>query len=159
MKLKISLTFFCLWLGPCYGLLAQEPPSGLTPYFSAILVKDMEASKVWYIDNLGFEEVSTSGMPDRFSIVNMSNGQAALELIELASAVSAADVIPDYNTKLRVHGFFKSGFQVSDLDAWVSFLQDRKVAFHGDVVEDPVTKKRMVIILDPDGNRIQLFED
>jgi len=35
---------------------------------------------------------------------------------------------------------------------------ESKVDFNGGVVEDPVSGKKMVIILDPDGNRIQLFE-
>lgn len=94
----------------------------------------------------------------KFSIINLKKGKAALELIQLSGTLSPADIVPDYTSKTRIYGFFKMGFQVTDLDTWVSFLKEKQVEFNGDVVTDLVTNKRMVITLDPDGNRIQLFE-
>lgn len=44
-------------------------------------------------------------------------------------------------------------------DQWVASLQKSGVEFHGKVVGDPLTKQKMVIIKDPDGNRIQLFSE
>ena len=55
-------------------------------------------------------------------------------------------------------GFFKFGMKIPDFDQWISHLTDAKAEMHGEVVIDPVSEKRMLIIKDPDGNRIQLFE-
>ena len=41
--------------------------------------------------------------------------------------------------------------------AWSEKTAKMEAEFHGNVVTDD-TGKRMVIVLDPDGNRIQLFE-
>ncbi len=142
-----------------FPLSAQvSPPADLEPYFNAILVEDIGASTIWYQEVLGFEIVSSDLDSDFFKINNLKRGNIALELIELSSAVSADEAIPDYTNRTRINGLFKMGFLVVDLDRWVTFLQEKEVQFKGDVVQDPVTGQQMVIILDPDSNRIQLFE-
>ena len=45
-----------------------------------------------------------------------------------------------------------------EFDDWVDTLKHAKVEFYGDVVTDELSGKRMLLIKDPDGNRIQLFE-
>ena len=57
-----------------------------------------------------------------------------------------------------IDGFFKIGFLVDEFDAWVNRLREAEVEIHGRVVTDKNLGKRMLIIKDPDGNRIQLFE-
>lgn len=142
-----------------FPLLAQEStPSDLVPYFNSILVENIETSGNWYNDVLGFEVVLESEVTTGFTILNMRKGSAALELIQLPGALSPKEAIENYHSKTRIHGFFKMGFQVDDLDQWVTVLREKDVPFNGDVVQDPVTDKPMLIILDPDGNRIQLYE-
>ena len=51
------------------------------------------------------------------------------------------------------------GFSVQNFDSRVKQLTSNGVVFQGKVVTDSKTLNRMVIVLDPDGNRIQLFED
>ena len=93
-----------------------------------------------------------------FEQTNLTNGAMNLELIQLQSAVSPNEAIPNYSAKTRLQGIFKIGLQVQQFDKWMAHLQKLEVRFHGGVVTDPISAKRMVIILDPDGNRIQLFE-
>ena len=81
-----------------------------------------------------------------------------IELIELNSSISPNDLLTDYPKKTKMTGFFKIGFIVSGFDAWVNFLNQSKVEFHGKVVTDKTSNKRTVIVKDPDGNRIQIFE-
>lgn len=153
--------FFSLVLWFSFGvpLFAQDAvPPDLEPYFNAILVEDIIVSQHWYQEVLGYEVVSESKINEGFSVVNLKKGSAALELIQLSTALSISEAIPGYVAKTRINGFFKMGFLVVDLDQWVTFLQEKQVQFNGNVVQDPVTGKRMVIILDPDGNRVQLFE-
>lgn len=130
------------------------------PYFAALIVENIDRSIGWYADNLGFEllnkkEFAAAG----FKQANLKRGYALLELIELASSISAKTAIPDYTNKTRVQGIFKVGYKVADFDAWLSHLTESEVEFHGDVVVDELSGKRMVILKDPDGNRIQIFEN
>ena len=81
-----------------------------------------------------------------------------VELIELDNAITLQKTISNYHDKMRFKGFFKMGFLVSDFDAWIAHLKKVKATFYGRIVTDSLSKNRMVIITDPDGNRIQLFE-
>jgi hypothetical protein len=81
-----------------------------------------------------------------------------IEIIDLDSSISTIDVIPDYTNKTRIVGFFKLGFLVSNFDNWINHLTRSNVEFYGDVVMDETTGNKIAIILDPDGNRIQIFE-
>ena len=45
-----------------------------------------------------------------------------------------------------------------DFDTWVARLKATGVEFQGDVVIDKTSGKKMLVVKDPDGNRIQLFE-
>ncbi|MFT4662090.1 MAG: hypothetical protein ACI8XB_002378 [Patiriisocius sp.] len=81
-----------------------------------------------------------------------------IELIELDVALKLDRDLANYSSKTRVIGIFKTGFQVSDFDAWITHLTNEKVKFHGNIVSDDISGNRMAIILDPDGNRIQKFK-
>lgn len=129
------------------------------PYFMAIIVSDIDTSIAWYKDHLGFALLNRTDLPDLgFRQANLESGKTLLELIELNSARTAAELLADHPRGTRVGGFFKFGFSVADFDGWLSYLKKSNVSFRGDVVKDPNTGKRMIILLDPDGNRIQFFE-
>ena len=137
----------------------NDKPPKLEPYFTAVIVEDIETSISWYSKALGFKiinqrEISKMG----FKQANLKCGDTAIELIELDKAISPKDIIPNYNSKTRIQGLFKVGFWVSDFDLWLEHLTTQKVNFHGRSVKDPESGKRMIIIKDPDGNKIQLFE-
>ena len=129
------------------------------PYFSALIVANIDSSIIWYSNVLGYEIVDKKEYEGAgFKQANLKRAHSQIELIELNSAISLREAIPNYNPKTRTHGIFKMGFQVPQFDRWIQHVSDNKVRVHGNVVEDPLSGKRMVIILDPDGNRIQLFE-
>ncbi|WP_456462451.1 VOC family protein [Reichenbachiella sp.] len=137
----------------------NTPPNDLTPYFNAIIVSNMDSSLVWYQQTLGYEVLNSKQFPEMgFKQANLKKGNASLELIELNSAIDPKELIPNYDSKTKVLGLFKLGFQVDDFDLWIAFLKLKQVSFNGGVVKDETTGNRMVIILDPDSNRIQLFE-
>ena len=58
----------------------------------------------------------------------------------------------------RIAGFFKIGLAIENFEERVNELVRNGVSLHGEVVTDPYSNKKMVIVLDPDGNRIQFFE-
>ncbi len=82
-----------------------------------------------------------------------------IELIEIKFSLDPSKIIESKPKGTRVQGFFNFGFKVKEFDEWISHLEESNTLFQGEVVADPVSNKRMVIVLDPDGNRIQLFEE
>lgn len=137
----------------------KDPLPDPEAYFTAIIVNDMESSINWYSDHFGFKVLNSIESEERgFKQANLKRGQILIELIELESSLTPKKLLTNYPAKTKIDGFFKFGLIVSDFDRWVASLRDSKVEFYGDVVTDTVSGKRMVILKDPDGNRIQLFE-
>ena len=135
-------------------------PKNVQLSFAAVIVKDFDKSVDWYTKNFGFEIVNKVVMENRgIKQVNLKQGDVNLELIELQSALDPNEKYSDSTTKNRFLGFFKIGFSVQNFDSRVKQLTSNGVVFQGKVVTDSKTLNRMVIVLDPDGNRIQLFED
>lgn len=127
--------------------------------FVAVIVNDIDVSISWYQEVLGFELIDRVDVPERgFRQSNLKRALMDIELIELKTAISQEEVLSKNPSVSHIHGIFKVGFQVSDFDAWLLHLTNAKVEFGGSVVTDQKTGKRMLIIKDPDSNRIQLFE-
>lgn len=128
-------------------------------YFSAIIVNDIESSITWYSNNLGLKLLNKVDSEERgFKQANLKRGNVLIELIELKSSLSQKTLLESHPKKTKIEGFFKFGFRVSEFDKWVAALKKSKVEFYGDVVTDDLSGRRMLIINDPDGNRIQIFE-
>lgn len=154
---KIALLSL-LWIS-LLNCAKNDSTQDLEAYFSAIIVSDIEVSINWYKDILGFDIENKIESEERgFKQSNLKRGSVHIELIELNKAVSLKEIIPEYNNKTRIVGLFKIGFHIRHFDKWMDHLATRKVDKHGDIVSDSKTGKRMIIITDPDGNRIQLFE-
>ena len=137
-----------------------ESTQDLKGSFSAIIVSDINTSIDWYSSVLGLEMLHKTASKERgFKQSNLKKGGVLIELIELNKAINLKKDFPNFNSRMRFNGFFKIGFLVSDFDKWMLDLKKKKVSIYGSVVTDVNSKKRMVIILDPDGNRIQLFEN
>jgi hypothetical protein len=108
---------------------------------------------------LGFELINRVDVPERgFKQSNLRRGSMDIELIELDVAISQEEALSKFPDALRIQGLFKVGFQVNDFDGWLLHLTNTKVEFGGSVITDQETGKRMLIVKDPDGNRIQFFE-
>ena len=157
MKANILLLIFSL-----FPLAAQAQVNDLPnpePYFVAIIVENMDSSVQWYTKKLGFEVISRIDLEERgFKQANLKLGNTRIELIQTSNSIYKKDILKEATPRSRIAGLFKFGFVLDDFDKWVSTLKNSGVEFKGSVVKDPNTNQRMVIILDPDGNRIQLFE-
>lgn len=156
-RLIISFIFILGFLNQ--GLAQKNELSQLQPSFMAIIVSDIDTSIKWYQEMLGFEVENRLDLSDRgIWQSNLKNSGMRLELIQTSSMINSKELLSERGSKVKLTGFFKIGFTVKDFDGQLSFLESREATFHGRVVADPVSGKRMVIVLDPDGNRIQLFE-
>jgi len=158
VKNLISILIVTLLAPIGYSQSSKVPD--LKPYFVAIIVSNIDASSQWYSDVLGFETLNRVDMEERgIRQENLKRGNATIELIETKTAIYPKDILEGKAKKTKIAGYFKIGFSVSDFDKWENFLTKSDVEIYGSVVRDQTSKKRIVIILDPDGNRIQLFEE
>lgn len=148
-----------LFLVPLINFGQEKSLPNPEAYFSAIIVNDIETSIVWYSSNFGFKVLNKIDSEERgFKQANLKCGNMLIELIELDSSLSPTSLLENYPKKTKIDGFFKFGFLVSEFDNWIENLKQSNVVFSGTVVTDDLTGKKMIILLDPDGNRIQLFE-
>ena len=128
-------------------------------YFTAIIVSNIDSSIIWYASNFGFEVLNRVELEEKsLKQANLRSGNMLIELIELKSSLSPKTLLENHPKKTKINGFFKLGFLVPEFDKWIDSLKQSDVEFYGEVVIDDLSGKRMQLVMDPDGNRIQLFE-
>lgn len=138
---------------------AQVPPSRPLHGFFAIITSDLDTAIQWYTCAFGMEVDNRTELPDRgLRQANLAVRGLRLELIEMNGSIGAEELLSDREGISLIEGFFKTGFTVKRFDRWLEQLQACGTMFRGDVVHDPATGKRMIVAMDPDGNRIQFFE-
>ncbi|MEV4538732.1 VOC family protein [Asanoa sp. NPDC049518] len=111
------------------------------------LVDDVQASVDFYVDHLGFQ-LNTNAVPAFADVV-----RGRLRLLLSGPASSGAKATPD---DVTAPGYNRVNLTVDDLDAEVQRLRERDVIFRSDVVSGP--GGRQVLIADPAGNLVELFE-
>lgn len=112
------------------------------------LVDDVEAAAAFYRDLLGFTFQERRGP---FAIV--ASGE--LQLWLSGPETSAARPMPD-GRKPVPGGWNRLVLEVQDLDARVHQLKELGAVFRNDIVTGP--GGRQVLVEDPSGNPIELFE-
>jgi catechol 2,3-dioxygenase-like lactoylglutathione lyase family enzyme len=113
------------------------------------LVADVGAAVSFYMDRLGFEEVQRFG--PAIAIVR----RADLVLWLAGPTSSAARPMPDGRTP-EPGGWNRLVIEVEDLDGHVETLAAAGAVFRNDVVEGP--GGRQILVEDPSGNVVELFE-
>ncbi|GJL94772.1 MAG: hypothetical protein DHS20C05_11770 [Hyphococcus sp.] len=141
-------SFFALLasLSGCATTEVDDPKGG----FFAIIASDADASANWYKSVFEMEtarEIST----ERAEIVLLKGEMGFVEIIEFNPAA------PDYVNRSK--GIFKAGFLLPSFNETVSLWRANDITFfgNGEVFYDEALGTHSVIILDPDGNRIQAF--
>ncbi|NNL93608.1 MAG: VOC family protein [Saprospiraceae bacterium] len=154
-----SLTKLCIFY---FVLLSCSPEKSLPipdAGFAALIVNDIDVSVNWYSEVFSLTVLNKVNLEDRgIKQVNLKGENMHIELIELTSAVAQNEILKDYPNKTKIEGIFKVGYYVSKFDEWVDSLIELDVNFNGDFVKDNLSGKRMLVVFDPDGNRIQFFE-
>jgi len=127
------------------------------PAFFALSVPDLAASVMWYTETL---DLTASRLPGtKEAQVALLQGKGLIvELVQHEAAAGLEERLPEVKGRYLVHGLFKAGFFVEDLDATVKRLSARGAAFKGGAFTDEVLKARSILLLDNNGNVIQLFE-
>ena len=113
------------------------------------LVDDVGAAIGFYVGGLGFEQVERYG--EAMAIVRRDD----LNLWLAGPISSAARPMPDGRTP-EPGGWNRLVITVEDLDERVGSLTPTGAVFRNDIVEGP--GGRQILIEDPSGNVVELFE-
>ena len=112
-------------------------------------VKDVAASTAFYTRILGFEIVKDWGPP--ISILERDG----TELWVSGPISSAAQPMPD-GRKPESGGWNRIVVEVDDIEAKSMELREKGIVFRNEIISGPGGKQ--VLIEDPDGNPIEIFE-
>jgi catechol 2,3-dioxygenase-like lactoylglutathione lyase family enzyme len=137
------------------GQSAIGDPSGP---FIAISVANLDRMLPWYRDTLGFRVHSSGTAPNgtiRFALLRQ--GTALIELLQLPDAKPRGEAAPTTTASHQIHGFFKSGLVVRDIDAAYRRLRDLKLTLAYELGQPPNGPYRSFGIRDPEGNLLQFF--
>ncbi len=137
----------------------MKPPfTAATGAFVAISVQDLDASTRWYVEKLGLDVLKRATAPDNSAAVAVlqANG-LTVELVWFASAVPLSKLRPERQGSHEVHGIFKSGVFVTNLDSSFAELKSRDVVFAFEPFFDSSMQCRMFAIRDNNGNILQFF--
>jgi catechol 2,3-dioxygenase-like lactoylglutathione lyase family enzyme len=115
------------------------------------IVDDVDAALVFYGQQLGFAEV----MHPAPTFAMLTRGDLRLLLSAPSSEGGGGQSLPD-GTAPRPGGWNRFAVEVDDLDVEVARLRAAKVTFRNDIVTG--VGGRQVLIEDPSGNPIELFE-
>jgi hypothetical protein len=148
LKLVTCLAF--VFLAACSTSPVSEPAEQREHFsFVAVMVSDVDVSAAWYARTFGLSEANRA-TSDTYDVRVLRSDELLVELIELNP------LPPD--PEGRVRGISKAGFEISDWDARVAAWRAAGVPFFNDrVLFDEALQLHNVIIVDPDGNMIQVF--
>jgi hypothetical protein len=144
---------------------AQVPETGASPVglrspqFLAISVADVELAARWY--SRAFDLALLKDVPAKDSQAHtrlLHSPELVVELSQHATAKSLQQYAGAPTPTFLVHGFFKAGMFVENLDRSVELLRRRGVANIGSVQADALMGLRWVLFRDNSGNFLQLLE-
>jgi catechol 2,3-dioxygenase-like lactoylglutathione lyase family enzyme len=128
----------------------------LRPSLLALSVGDLDASIAWYAGVLGFVEGERYDFPaDRMRMAFMKHGDFELELIELADAPPFS--APDPGNPATRRGLVKIAFYTGGIEPLHHSARASGAEVQTALRNSNRTGGRFFILLDPDGNWVQVF--
>lgn len=123
----------------------------------ALSTPDISASSQWYKEMLGFHLVKNGSMGKDLTFALLRNGDNIVELIHNPAARPLAKAVPGVKDPFEIHGIFKLGFTVRNLDHVFSDLKRRDAKIEFGVTQLNDLGLRCFGVRDIDGNLIQFF--
>lgn len=129
------------------------------PFFSAVVVRNIDTSIAWYSKVLELKLRNRTDAPERgFRQANLINEYMLIELIQVDSSLDADRILEKHPPKTRIRGYMKIGFVVKDIEGLYEQLKKQNIIFTGRMVTDRINNKKTFLINDPDDNLVQFFE-
>jgi catechol 2,3-dioxygenase-like lactoylglutathione lyase family enzyme len=146
-------------LQPALPLAAEPSVLGRsTGSFFALSVADVDAASRWYQDKLGFHVVSHGEAPDKVAKFAILEGDGTIvEMIQHRDARPLAVAAPSVKAAHQLHGIFKAGVVVENLDGVYRRIKERGVPIAYDLMPAKDVPLRSFSIRDGEGNLIQFF--
>jgi catechol 2,3-dioxygenase-like lactoylglutathione lyase family enzyme len=143
-----------LSVGTAATTLGQAAPVGRQ--FIGLSVPDAPAAASWYQKAFGVSVLHEIKDPDgQAHVFILGSDTLLIELLQHRDAKP-----PDaaaHESKYLVHGVFKVGFYVADLDKAVVHLRGLGAEFVTNIVDNREQRLRFVLVRDLNGNVIQLL--
>lgn len=135
---------------------ASEASQALRPSLLALSVGDLDASVAWYADMLGFTETARYEFSeDRMRLAFMEKDGFELELIEIADTPPFS--APDPNNPATRRGLVKFAFHAEEIEKLYNKAVENDAQVQSALRDSNRTGGRFFILLDPDGNWVQVF--
>jgi catechol 2,3-dioxygenase-like lactoylglutathione lyase family enzyme len=139
-------------------LFAESPLASPQGAFFALSVPDCDTSAAWYQKHLGFRVVNRSEAPNKIAKAVLLEGNGTLlEIIQHSKAKPFREAAPNSSGPHEVHGLFKVGLHVRDIDAAYKFVKESGAEIAYDLATAREMGLRSFTIRDHDRNLIQFF--
>ncbi len=133
---------------------AADAPPAPARAFLALSVADAAASATWYARAFDARVLHESAAPDGSArAIVIGSDRLLVELLQHRDARPRAAGTGRH----LLHGPFKAGFQVADLEASVARLRAMDAELVTGIVEDAQLGLHYAIVRDNEGNTLQLF--
>ena len=154
MKSKLIVALFIISANTVSG--QQSTPFQVDPYFSALIVKNIDSSVTWYQSVLGLNAKFLSNTPQGIRVAILESPKIVLEVIENTSWFDPKELLKGKPADSRIQGYFKIGFRVTAMDSFIDHLKKLNISIPRIYKDD--SGKRNFLVEDPDKNLVQFFE-
>lgn len=155
MKNKIILFVFIIITSNTYG--QQSTSFKVDPYFSALIVKNIDSSVKWYESVLGLKTRFLPDVPQGIKVAILESPNIIIEMIENAAWLDPKKLLEGKPEGTRIQGYFKIGFRVTAMDSFIDHLKKLNISIPR-IYKDDNSGKRNFLVEDPDKNLVQFFE-
>jgi catechol 2,3-dioxygenase-like lactoylglutathione lyase family enzyme len=139
----------------CYG---QNVAPQFQPYFSAVVVKNLNESQKWYQSVLNLKIKTDMNDPSHsYHIVILESSNYMVEILELKGSMDRDEALKGKPKGTEVQGHFKIGFKIANVNDWVRHLKSLGIDVP-QIWTDQAIGKKNFLVKDPDGNLVQFFE-
>ena len=156
----VQIILLGLFIAMRFTAVSQTSPT--TPFnatgaFFALSVADVEASTRWYTEKLGLKITMQQPSQNKVAVAILEGGGLIVELIQNDDAQPLSTAAPAIKDHILVHGFFKAGVIVDDLDKLITLFKEKNVDIAYGPFPASANQRANVIIRDNSGNLIQFF--
>jgi catechol 2,3-dioxygenase-like lactoylglutathione lyase family enzyme len=147
-----------LGLASCAGARVASPQPPRRGAFFALSVADVATMSRWYQDKLALRVLSSGEAPNKIAKFAILEGNGVLiEMLQHTRAVDRKTLAPTATEAHQIHGIFKAGLVVDDLDATYAKLKQLGVDIAYGIMPAGDASMRSFIVRDPEANLIQFF--
>lgn len=155
MKNNIMLIVFIIITFTAYG--QQSASFKVDPYFSALIVKNVDSSVKWYESVLGLKTRFLPDVPKGIKVAILESPNIIIEMIENVAWLDPKKLLEGKPEGTRLQGYFKIGFRVTAMDSFIDHLKKLNISIPR-IYKDDNSGKRNFLVEDPDKNLVQFFE-